>query len=76
MSTPRIGFIGLGLMGHGMAKNLVTTGFPHHVDFEPDERHRHGSTCDGGLARRTRAPRLIGSQPPGSKMSGTRQSGT
>jgi len=28
MSNPRIGFIGLGLMGHGMAKNLVTKGFP------------------------------------------------
>ena len=28
MSQPRIGFIGLGLMGHGMAKNLVTKGFP------------------------------------------------
>jgi 3-hydroxyisobutyrate dehydrogenase-like beta-hydroxyacid dehydrogenase len=30
MSTdkPRIGFIGLGLMGHGMAKNLVKNGFP------------------------------------------------
>ncbi len=25
---PRIGFIGLGLMGHGMARNLVTKGFP------------------------------------------------
>ena len=25
---PRIGFIGLGLMGHGIAKNLVTKGFP------------------------------------------------
>jgi 3-hydroxyisobutyrate dehydrogenase-like beta-hydroxyacid dehydrogenase len=24
----RIGFIGLGMMGHGMAKNLVTKGFP------------------------------------------------
>ena len=24
---PRIGFIGLGLMGHGIAKNLVTKGF-------------------------------------------------
>jgi 3-hydroxyisobutyrate dehydrogenase-like beta-hydroxyacid dehydrogenase len=24
----RIGFIGIGLMGHGMAKNLVTKGFP------------------------------------------------
>ena len=25
---PRIGFIGLGLMGHGIAKNLVNKGFP------------------------------------------------
>ncbi|MDH4051078.1 MAG: NAD(P)-binding domain-containing protein, partial [Rubrivivax sp.] len=30
MSTdrPTIGFIGVGLMGHGMAKNLVTKGHP------------------------------------------------
>ena len=28
MDKPRIGFIGLGLMGHGMAKNLVTKGYP------------------------------------------------
>ncbi len=28
MSKPRIGCIGLGLMGHGIAKNLVTKGFP------------------------------------------------
>ncbi len=28
MAQQRIGFIGLGLMGHGMAKNLVTKGFP------------------------------------------------
>ncbi len=27
-AKPRIGFIGLGLMGHGMAKNLATKGFP------------------------------------------------
>jgi 3-hydroxyisobutyrate dehydrogenase-like beta-hydroxyacid dehydrogenase len=27
-SKPRIGFIGLGLMGHGIAKNLVNKGFP------------------------------------------------
>jgi len=25
---PRIGFIGIGLMGHGIAKNLVTKGYP------------------------------------------------
>jgi 3-hydroxyisobutyrate dehydrogenase-like beta-hydroxyacid dehydrogenase len=29
MSTPpRIGFIGIGMMGHGMARNLVAKGFP------------------------------------------------
>jgi 3-hydroxyisobutyrate dehydrogenase-like beta-hydroxyacid dehydrogenase len=28
MAHPRIGFIGVGLMGHGMAKNLVEKGFP------------------------------------------------
>jgi len=28
MEKPRIGFIGIGLMGHGIAKNLVTKGFP------------------------------------------------
>ena len=27
-SKPRVGFIGLGLMGHGIAKNLVSKGFP------------------------------------------------
>src|SRR5512137_1193304 len=28
MDRPRIGFIGIGLMGHGIAKNLVAKGFP------------------------------------------------
>ena len=28
MDKPRIGFTGLGLMGHGIARNLVTKGFP------------------------------------------------
>lgn len=28
MSKPRIGFIGVGLMGHGMAKNIVNKGYP------------------------------------------------
>ena len=28
MSNPRIGFIGVGMMGHGMAKNLLAKGFP------------------------------------------------
>ena len=28
MSHPKIGFIGVGLMGHGMAKNIVEAGYP------------------------------------------------
>jgi 3-hydroxyisobutyrate dehydrogenase-like beta-hydroxyacid dehydrogenase len=28
MDKPRIGFVGLGLMGHGIARNLVAKGFP------------------------------------------------
>jgi len=28
MSNPRIGFIGIGMMGHGMAKNLLAKGYP------------------------------------------------
>jgi len=28
MSNPRVGFLGIGLMGHGMAKNLIAKGFP------------------------------------------------
>lgn len=28
MSKPRIGFVGVGLMGHGIAKNLVAKGYP------------------------------------------------
>jgi 3-hydroxyisobutyrate dehydrogenase-like beta-hydroxyacid dehydrogenase len=28
MDKPRIGFVGVGLMGHGIAKNLVTKGYP------------------------------------------------
>ena len=28
MSNARIGFVGVGLMGHGIAKNLVAKGYP------------------------------------------------
>ena len=28
MSKPRIGFVGVGLMGHGIARNLVAKDFP------------------------------------------------
>ena len=42
MGKPVIGFIGVGLMGAGMAKNIVTKGFPlvimGHKNREPVER--------------------------------------
>jgi 3-hydroxyisobutyrate dehydrogenase-like beta-hydroxyacid dehydrogenase len=47
MNTPRIGFIGLGLMGHGMAKNLVTKGFALTVKVNRD-RSRIGDILAGG----------------------------
>ncbi|HZZ92265.1 MAG TPA: NAD(P)-dependent oxidoreductase [Usitatibacter sp.] len=36
MSNARVGFIGLGLMGHGMAKNLAAKGFPLTVKVNRD----------------------------------------
>jgi 3-hydroxyisobutyrate dehydrogenase-like beta-hydroxyacid dehydrogenase len=36
MDTPRIGFIGIGMMGHGMAKNLLAKGFPLSVRVHRD----------------------------------------
>ena len=36
MSLPRVGFIGLGLMGHGMAKNLALKSFPLTVKVNRD----------------------------------------
>jgi 3-hydroxyisobutyrate dehydrogenase-like beta-hydroxyacid dehydrogenase len=47
MTTPRIGFIGLGLMGHGMAKNLVAKGFPLTVKVNRD-RSRIGDILAAG----------------------------
>jgi len=40
-ARPRVGFIGVGLMGHGMAKNMVEAGYPltvlAHRNREPVE---------------------------------------
>ena len=40
-AKPTIGFIGVGLMGHGMAKNIVAKGYPlvvmGHRNREPVE---------------------------------------
>jgi 3-hydroxyisobutyrate dehydrogenase-like beta-hydroxyacid dehydrogenase len=36
MSNPRVGFIGVGMMGHGMAKNLLAKGFPLTIRINRD----------------------------------------
>ncbi|HWK63498.1 MAG TPA: NAD(P)-dependent oxidoreductase [Rhizobiaceae bacterium] len=46
MEKSRIGFVGLGLMGHGMAKNVVEKGFPLTV-----VAHRNRAPVDDLLAR-------------------------
>ena len=46
MDKPRIGFIGVGLMGHGIAKNLVTKGYPLTV-----RAHRNREPLDDLLAK-------------------------
>lgn len=45
--TSRIGFIGIGMMGHGMAKNLLAKGFP--LTFKANRnRERLGDLLDAG----------------------------
>jgi 3-hydroxyisobutyrate dehydrogenase-like beta-hydroxyacid dehydrogenase len=56
-STETIGFIGLGLMGHGMAKNIVEKGFPLTV-----MAHRNRAPIDDLVGRgavEVRSPREI-----------------
>jgi len=45
-NKPRIGFIGVGLMGHGIAKNLVTKGYPLTV-----RAHRNRAPVDDLVAK-------------------------
>ncbi len=46
MNKPRIGFIGVGLMGHGMAKNIVEAGYDLHI-----MGHRNRKPIDDLVAR-------------------------
>src|SRR5436189_69940 len=50
---PRVGFIGLGLMGHGIAKNLVSKGFPLTVRI-----HRNRKPAEDILAAGAEEGRL------------------
>lgn len=52
MSDERVGFIGLGYMGHGMAKNIVEKGYPLTV-----MAHRNRAPVDDLIARGAREAR-------------------
>ena len=64
--TERIGFIGVGLMGHGMAKNIVEKGFPLTVlahrkreavdDLKGPRRQGGGEPARGRGGERRRRP--------------------
>jgi 3-hydroxyisobutyrate dehydrogenase-like beta-hydroxyacid dehydrogenase len=55
MATPRVGFIGLGLMGHGMAKNLAAKGFPLTVKVNRDRSRLGDIVALGAREARTNA---------------------
>ncbi len=52
---PRVGFIGLGLMGHGMAKNLVTKGFPLTVRVHRNRKPAEDILAAGAREAKTNA---------------------
>ena len=52
---PRVGFIGLGLMGHGMAKNLVAKGFPLTVRVHRNRKPAEDILAAGAREARTNA---------------------
>ena len=74
MGSDRIGFVGVGLMGHGMAKNIVEKGFAltvlAHRNREPvDDLVRRGAQGGGEPGRSGGKERhrrdLRHRQPPG-----------
>ena len=52
---PRVGFIGLGLMGHGMAKNLVSKGFPLTVRVHRNRKPAEDILAAGAREAKTNA---------------------
>ena len=55
MSNPRIGFIGVGMMGHGMAKNLLAKGFPLSFTVHRDRSRLADLVAAGGKEVKTPA---------------------
>ena len=56
--TERIGFIGVGLMGHGMAKNIVEKGYPLTVAGAPEGARRWTTSRARGAAEAA-SPRAV-----------------
>jgi 3-hydroxyisobutyrate dehydrogenase-like beta-hydroxyacid dehydrogenase len=52
---PRIGFIGLGLMGHGIAKNLVGKGFPLTIRVHRNRKSAEDILAAGAKEAKTNA---------------------
>jgi 3-hydroxyisobutyrate dehydrogenase-like beta-hydroxyacid dehydrogenase len=52
---PRVGFIGLGLMGHGMAKNLVSKGYPLTVRLHRNRKPAEDILAAGAKEAKTSA---------------------
>jgi 3-hydroxyisobutyrate dehydrogenase-like beta-hydroxyacid dehydrogenase len=55
MSNPRIGFIGIGLMGHGMAKHLLAKGFPLTLRVHRDKAKAADLLAAGAKEAKTNA---------------------
>jgi 3-hydroxyisobutyrate dehydrogenase-like beta-hydroxyacid dehydrogenase len=55
MSNPRVGFIGVGMMGHGMAKNLLAKGFPLTIRINRDRARAADLLAAGAKEAKTPA---------------------
>jgi 3-hydroxyisobutyrate dehydrogenase-like beta-hydroxyacid dehydrogenase len=55
MAKERIGFVGVGLMGHGMAKNLVAKGFPLTVRVHRNRKAAEDVLAAGAKEAKTNA---------------------
>jgi 3-hydroxyisobutyrate dehydrogenase-like beta-hydroxyacid dehydrogenase len=53
--TPRIGFVGIGLMGHGMAKNLLAKGYPLTFRVHRNRSNIHDLLAAGAVEVQTDA---------------------
>jgi 3-hydroxyisobutyrate dehydrogenase-like beta-hydroxyacid dehydrogenase len=71
VSEERIGFVGVGLMGHGMAKNLLAAGYPvtviaHRNRAPVEDLLGSGASEAGSLAEMAQASSIVHICAPGS----------